>query len=194
MSSTSSQLAVASASTPSTSTDPKENDAKAIKGPPLASRSHTLQILIMLSLNSFLLLMCLYILPAHLLWRRASKQHLIITRSDNDEEVQEQLSILSKVAFDAVASAQAGSNSTGRNIISAFKLLFSLSMKDTTAVGWIKRCFRSTLPAVVLSQAWYVARFKGWWDEAEAMERGDRDEVLKRRRVGIYKQMEVSKR
>jgi len=166
---------------------------KSIKGPLLASRSHTLQVLVMLSLNSFLLLMCLYILPAHLLWRRALKQHSLATQGDQSQQYNE-TSVLSDIAFDAVVKATAESTSATRNIMTAFQLLFSIPMKDATAVGWIQRSFRSTLAAVVLSQGWFVARFKGWWDEAEAMERGDRDEVLKRRRIGIGKQMEVRHR
>lgn len=161
---------------------------RSIKGPPLASRSHTLQVLVMLTLNSFLLLLCFYVLPAHLLWRRALKQHAIVTTA---REGDEELIATSNIAFDAVVNASAYSTSSTRNIFTAFRLLFTIPLKDVTAVAWIQRSFRSSLAAVVLSQGWFVARFKGWWDEAEAMDRGDRDEVLKRRRIGIAKQMEV---
>jgi hypothetical protein len=165
---------------------------KSIKGPPLLSRSHTVQVLVMLCLNSFLLLMCLYVLPAHLLWRRATKQHSLFTQGDQAQQEINKATVLSDIAFDAVVTATAESTSATRNILTAFRLLFSIPMSDTVAVSWILRSYRSTLAAVVLSQGWFVARYKGWWDEAEAMERGDRDEVLKRRRVGIGKQMEVS--
>ena len=167
--------------------EPEARPDRSVKGPPLASRSHTLQVMVMLTLNSFLLLLCLYVLPAHLLWRRALKQHSLATHGDGDTIPP----VLSTIAFDAVSSANVHSTSATRNFLTAFQLLFSLPVKDTTAVGWIQRSFRSTLAAVVLCQGWFVARFKGWWDEAEAMERGDRDEVLKRRRIGIGKQMEV---
>lgn len=175
----------------------KDNEAKAldkaIKGPPLASRSHTLQILVMLSLNSFLLFMCLYVLPAHLLWRKALKQHILAQEEikllgTNNNAASTGDSLLSE----SVAAANAASTSATKNILVAFQLLFKIPIKDTVGVSGIRRGYRSALAALVLSEGWFVARYKGWWEEAEAMERGDRDEVLKRRKVGIGARMEVS--
>ncbi|MCO5598824.1 hypothetical protein L7F22_052923 [Adiantum nelumboides] len=170
--------------------DPKIGQAKAsnsqnesIKGPPLGSSSHTFQLLVMLTLNSILIFLCLIVLPAHLLWRQASKQNLAL--KNNEESIT--ISPLAKEAYD---SSLYNVNSATQNLITAFRLLFSTPNSDLTAVGWIKRGNRSTLAALILSQSWFVARFKGWWDEAEAMERGDREEVMKRRRIGIGKQME----
>ncbi|PWN34437.1 uncharacterized protein FA14DRAFT_161818 [Meira miltonrushii] len=154
-----------------------------IKGPPLGSSSHTLQLLVMLTLNSILIFLCLIVLPAHMLWREASKQNLALKNNEDSITV----SPLAKQAYD---SSLENVNSARQNLITAFKLLFSTPNSDSTAIKWIKRGNRSTLAALILSQSWFVARFKGWWDEAEAMERGDREEVMKRRRIGIGKQME----
>jgi hypothetical protein len=163
---------------------------RTIKGPALASRSHTVQILFMLCLNSFLLFMCIYVLPAHLLWRKALKQHKL-TQEDIAAGITSinATTAVNSLLMETVAAADGSPN---RNIITAFKLFFSVTQKDTVAVAGIRKAIKSTLAAVVLSQGWFVARYKGWWDEAEAMERGDRDEVLKRRKIGIYKRMEVS--
>ena len=161
----------------------KELQDGSIKGPPLGSSSHTFQLLVMLTLNSILIFLCLIVLPAHLLWRKVSNQNLAI--QNNEENIK--LSPLAKEAYDL---SIASSNSATQNLVTAFRLLFSTPNSDSTAIAWIKRGNRSTLAALVLSQSWFIARFKGWWDEAEAMERGDREEVMKRRRIGIGKQME----
>jgi hypothetical protein len=164
---------------------------KSIKGPPLASRSHIVQILVMLSLNSLLLFMCLFVLPAHLLWRQALKQHQLIQVESAANVTSDFATPINSLLLDTVKAGVGNSTSTTRNILTAFKLLFTVTNKDTVALAGIRRAFRSSLAAVLLSQAWFIARYKGWWDEAEAMERGDRDEVLRRRKIGIYTRMEV---
>lgn len=161
-----------------------------VKGPPLASRSHTVQIFIMLTLNNILLLMCLFVLPAHLLWRKALKQHRY---SETGSETLANTTIKSdSFGMNAIVEAKAESHSAIRNIITAFGILFKIPLNDQAGAKWIRHAFRSSLAALFLSQGWFVARLKGWWDEAESMEQGDREEVLKRRRIGISKRMEVS--
>lgn len=158
------------------------------RGPPLGSSSHTVQLLILLSLNSLLIFLCLFVLPVHLLWRQAVKQHTLLA-SDSDALTAGKP--VSQLAQDAVNVSSERADSALRNLVGAYRLFFSAPNSDLAAVSWIRRGARSTLAAVVLTQGWFVARFKGWWDEAEAMERGDREEVLKRRRIGMAKQMEI---
>jgi hypothetical protein len=97
----------------------------------------------------------LIILPARLLWRQASKQNLAL--KNNEESIT--ISPLAKEAYD---SSLYYLNSATQNLITAFRLLFSTPNSDLTAVGWIKRGNCSTLAALILSQSWFVARFKGW--------------------------------
>ncbi|PWN88331.1 hypothetical protein FA10DRAFT_268530 [Acaromyces ingoldii] len=166
--------------------DPRD---KTIKGPALASASHTLQLVVLLSVNTVLVLLSLWLLPSHLIWRQARKTSSAsalaqATVGEQPPSSPLATSMLSDVALDG------SSESFFRNLSAALSLLFGLPSSDRAGAAWIRRSYRSALAATFLAQGWFVARFKGWWDEAEAMDRGDREEVLKRRRVGIGKQME----
>jgi hypothetical protein len=152
--------------------------SKEVKGPALGSSTHTLRLLVLLAIDSLLVFLCLFVLPAHLLWRKAYNAYSLDTDPSSNQ------------IHEAVIKSISESRSATRNMIVAFRLIFSALGSDQSAVKWIGKGMRSTFAAVVLSRSWFVARFKGWWDEAEAMERGDREEVMKRRRVSMGKQME----
>lgn len=178
---------------------------RSIKGPALASTAHTFQLVVMLALNSVLIGLLVILLPAHLLWRKALAQHHQLAQSTSGiAEAAGNATAstfgsalpdgMSAHAYDAVLQSTARADSFARNMIASLGLLFGAPRSDTVATTWVARAIRSTLAAVLLSQGWFVARFRGWFDEAEAMERGDRDEVLHRRRSGIAKKMEVGSR
>lgn len=161
-------------------------DQTSVRGPPLASRPHTFRVIVLLFLHSLLLFLALVVLPAHLLWRKAVKQYGNVNAQPIESADH------SVAAYDAVQSSTLNTDSALRNMITALRILFTSLQSDVVAMTWIKKGFRSTFAAIVLLQGWFLARFKGWWDEAEAMDHGDRDEVLKRRNIGMAKQMEVN--
>lgn len=168
---------------------------KSIKGPALASSSHTLQLVVLLFVNTLLVLLCLWILPAHLIWRQARKTSSVpalaqAASSSSSASLASPPSSPLAASILSDVSTDGGSESFFRNVFAALGLLFGVPNSDAAGSAWIRKAYRSALAATFLAQAWFVARFKGWWDEAEAMDYGDREEVLKRRRVGIGKQME----
>lgn len=156
----------------------RSNPSTSSSSKPLSSTSHTLQLLLLLTLQPILISICLFILPQGILHSLPSLPSLPRT--------------LSPFSSAAPSSTSTSFRDNGTTIATPSSPIEGISRLLNGELGTLANKMWLALQGTALVQAWWTAAIKSWIDKDRMMRRGDREGLRRFGKRSRGEMLEVS--